>query len=265
MRTRLADARRIAVFDLDNTLLIGDIGEAVFARLLHDGAKLACTWQEYEAFLRCDQSAAYRIVVEAMAGLSPGEVEEATVRALNQQEACVEIEGAEVPVPRVNRVMREFVGELQERGYEVYVISASNQTSVRIVTEDFFGIPPERSFGLELELSHGHFSQVLKYPYPIGAGKAELYRAVVGVTAPLMTATDSLIDAPLLSLTDRHGLSVWVGKSRSEFRAIRARLALPQHFCFVQRPKAQNLRKRVRVLGEQWSTVHDSPSVATET
>jgi hypothetical protein len=32
---------RIALFDLDNTLLIADIGEAVFAGLLVDGARMS--------------------------------------------------------------------------------------------------------------------------------------------------------------------------------------------------------------------------------
>jgi len=262
---KLSGRRRIAVFDLDNTLLVGDIGEAVFARLLRDGARLACGWKEYESFLRCDQSAAYRLVVETMAGLSPAEVERATIKVLSQPEPFIEVEGTGVPVPRVNRTMREFAAEVQERGYEVYVISASNQTSVRIVCEDFFGISPKRCFGLELSVAGGRFTNVLKTPYPIGAGKVELYRAIAGDLLPQITATDSFIDAPLLSLTDPLGLSVWVGKSRMEFKAVRDRLRLPQHLCFVQRPMDQNLRKRVRILGEQWSRVDDSPSAITET
>ena len=42
-RTLGADYVKIALFDLDNTLIIGDIGEAVFAHLLADEAPLKCT------------------------------------------------------------------------------------------------------------------------------------------------------------------------------------------------------------------------------
>lgn len=256
---------RIALFDLDNTLLIGDIGEAVFARLLADGARLSCTWGEYRSFLRCDQTAAYRLVVEAMAGLSLRDVEEATVRVLNQSDPFVAIEGNLVPVPKIHRAMRELVARLQDLRYLTYVISASNQISVRIIVEDFFGIEPGQAFGLETKLVDERLTQTLRTPFPISTGKADLYHKCVSDVRPLVTATDSLIDAPMLALTDPIGLSIWVGKNRREFRSMKERLRLPQQFCLVQRPKSQNLRKRVRMVGEQWSKVQGPSLLLTET
>ncbi len=82
---------------------------------------------------------------------------------------------------------------------------------------------------------------------------------------PLITATDSLIDAPLLGSTDPNGFSIWVGRNRAEFKSVRERLRLPQHFCYVQRPKDYSLRKRVRMFGEQWSSVQDPSPLSTET
>ncbi len=256
---------KIALFDLDNTLLVGDIGEAVFARLLSDGAKMSCTWSDYRAFLRCDQSAAYRLSVEAMAGLAVRDVEEATIRVLNQPEPFVAVEGAIVPVPRIHRAMKELVARLQDLRYVVYVISASNQISVRIIAEDFLGIAPEHALGLKSKIADGRLTQVLQKPYPISTGKADLYRKVAGDIRPLITATDNPIDAPLLRLTDPAGFSVWVGENKAEFKSVRESLRLPQHICFVQRPKDYSLRKRVRMLGEQWSSVQGSSPMLSET
>jgi phosphoserine phosphatase len=263
---RLGSAHpKIALFDLDNTLLVGDIGEAVFARLLADGMITTCTWGDYESFLRSDQTAAYRFVVEAMAGLSVRDVEEATVRVLNQPSPFVAVDGALVPVPKIHTAMREFIRNLQDLHYLIYVISASNQFSVRIIAEDFFGINPRCAFGLELKLTDGRLIQTLRTPYPISQGKADLYGITVGEVRPLITATDSLIDAPLLALTDPLGLSIWVGNNRSEFRSMKERLRLPQQFCLLQRPKDQNLRKRVRMFGEQWRSVQGPSPLLTET
>ncbi|HTR81712.1 MAG TPA: HAD family hydrolase [Bacteroidota bacterium] len=259
------DGLKIALFDLDNTLIVGDIGEAVFARLLADGKKLGCTWGEYEAFLRSDQTAAYRFIVEAMEGLSIKEVEEATVRVLNQHEPVIAVEGKQVPVPRIHRGMRELVFYLREIGYTDYIISASNQIAVRIVAADFFAIPAERAFGIEMKTCDGVLTSSLIKPFPISSGKQDVFRKRVGNFRPFITATDSMIDAPMLALTDPSGLSLWVGKNRREFKRVQERLQLPQQCCFVQRPQSYSLRKRVRILGEQWRTAHPSSPLLTET
>ena len=247
------DRLKIALFDLDNTLLVGDIGEAVFACLLAGAAPLKCTWEEYQSFLRCDVTAAYRLVVESMAGLSVREVEEATVKVLKHPAPFIEAGNAHVPVPRPHPGMRKLVLLLQKLRYKVYVISASNQISVRITAEEFFGIPPENSFGIETKTASKLLSATLVKPFPISAGKVDVYHKYVSTVSPLITATDSLIDAPMLGLTDPIGLSLWVGKNRSEFKAVKERIRQPQRFCFVQRPRSYSLRKSVRTFGEQRS------------
>ena len=255
---------KIALFDFDNTLLIGDIGEAVFARLLADGAPLKCTWEEYQSFLRCDVTAAYRLVVESMAGLAVREVEQATVRVLNQSTPFIKTGNAHVTVPKPHPGMKKLVSLLQKLRYSVYVISASNQTSVRIAAEEFFGIPPEYSFGIEPKTVNGVLSATLVRPFPIAAGKVDVYRKSISTLPPLITATDSVIDAPMLGLTDPMGLSLWVGKSRSEFKDMREGLGQPQKFCFVQRPRNYSFKNRVRTFGEQRSREVVSSTVFAE-
>ena len=241
---------KIALFDLDNTLLIGDIGEAVFARLLADGAPLKCTWEEYQSFLRCDVTAAYRLVVESMAGLTVSDVEEATAKVMKQSNPFIEVGTAHVAVPKPHPGIRKLISLLQKLRYRVYVVSASNQISVRIAAEEFFGIPPECSFGIEAKAANNFLLPTLVKPFPVSTGKVEVYHKYVGSVSPLITATDSLVDAPLLGLTDPIGFSIWVGVNRSEFKAVKERIRQPQRFCFVQRPRRYSLRNNVRTFGE---------------
>jgi phosphoserine phosphatase len=259
-----ADRIKIALFDLDNTLLVGDIGEAVFVQLLTNGLSLKCTWEEYQSFLRRDVSAAYRLVVESMAGLTIREVEEATVKVLKNPDSTIKYGKAEVPVPRPHPGMKKFVMQLRKLKYNIYVISASNQTSVRIAAEEFFGISPECSFGIETKITGGRLSATLVKPYPIGGGKKEVYHKHIGPSAPLVTATDSINDVQMLSLTDPVGLSVWVGKNRAEFKAVKEQIGQPQRFCFVPRPRNYSLMKRVRTFGEQRSSDVVSSTVFAE-
>jgi hypothetical protein len=161
--------------------------------------------------------------------------------------------------------MKVLVGRLQDLRYRIYVISASNEISVRIIVENFYGIAPECAFGLEAKLVDGRLTQTLRTPYPISTGKADLFHKRIGNVRPLITATDNLIDTPLIALTDSIGLSIWVGKNRGEFRLMKERLRLSQQFCLVQRPTDQNLRKMVRMFGEQWSKVPCPSSLFNET
>lgn len=151
--------------------------------------------------------------------------------------------------------MRELIFFLQNLGYSSYIISASNQISVRIVSSMFFRVPESRVFGLFPKTIDGTLTPTLQRPYPVSSGKVEVYRKFIHSTSPLITASDSVVDAPMLGLTDPIGLSIWVGKSRGSYRAMRERLRMPQQFCFVQRPKYQSFRKSVRIFGEQEITV----------
>ena len=263
-RTLSTDHVKIALFDLDNTLIIGDIGEAVFAHLLADGAPLKCTWEEYQSFLRCDVSAAYRLVVESMAGLTIREVEEATMKLLKKPASFIRAGNAHVPVPKPHPGMKKLVSLLRILRYNIYVISASNQISARMTAEEFFGISPACSFGIETKTVSGFLSATLVKPFPIAAGKADVYHKYISTLPPLLTATDSLIDAPMLGLTDPIGLSLWVGKNRSEFKTVKERFGQPQRFCFVQRPRHYNLRNSVRTFGEQRSSEVVSSTVFAE-
>ena len=50
--SHLGGKSRTAVFDLDNTLLVGDIGNAVFAQLLSEDVPLSFSWSEYQQMVQ---------------------------------------------------------------------------------------------------------------------------------------------------------------------------------------------------------------------
>jgi len=159
-----------AVFDFDNTLVCGDIGEATLAVLARDGivvpaglpAHLAAPFLDpsgrrvgaadvpdvaalYEALLGCTETQAgettplttgYVWAVEAMQGLGVDAVVAATREALRESAPFTERHvatpgGARYPVPFVYPEMAELIAVLGANGFQPWIVSASNVWSVR--------------------------------------------------------------------------------------------------------------------------------------
>lgn len=236
---------RRAVFDLDQTLLRGDIGEAVHARLLLDREPVRLSWQEYRTMVAKDAPSAYLAAADALRGLPVEVVMQATFKLLSTQTRELVIERSLVPVPRPHPVMQAVVALLHNLGYAVHVITASHQIPARIVVAEFFGIPEERVHGVRSAMDGERLSDRLLPPYPIGAGKCEVYRTFVGTDAPLIAGGDSALDLPMLGLTDNEGLVIWVGEDRLRFELMKGRLGGRRSFAFVHRtatgsrPRAQ--------------------------
>jgi phosphoserine phosphatase len=235
-RTRMMhDGPRIAVFDLDDTLLIGDIGEAVFAQLLAEQTPLGLDWDEYRALLQVDSSDAFRLMVSAMEGVSTRRVKEATRVILQSRYKYIAVDEHYLPVPRVHPVMKEIVDWLHAHQFLTYIISASNHISVSIVAHECFGIPEERAFGIRSWLRNDRLTEALLKPVPVHYGKVEVYQSYIGPAFPLLTAGDSRQDIPIISLTAPQGLSLWVGNRPSDASSMKIRHRLPQRFCFIPR------------------------------
>lgn len=157
-----------AVFDFDNTVICGDIGEAILAILvrdaiLHPDAALCPPFRTsdgrtlrvevprdvipyYEALLnptihgaedKSPLSNAYAWAVQIMAGLSPRDIVDATSRAaaLSAPDRLVPIEIASglapFPAPFLYPGTTELIAALLRRSVSVWVVSASNVWSVR--------------------------------------------------------------------------------------------------------------------------------------
>lgn len=236
--------KKIALFDLDNTLIIGDIGEAVFAQLLAGKFPLSLQWDEYQALLRQDRKEAYQRVVKAMNGITYRDVEDATIKIIESRELFIRIEDAQVPVPRPHPKMKLLVSLLQDLGYDIYIISASNQISVRMIATTFFEISPQCAFGIQSVVSKGMLTEKLADPIPIWRGKVDTYYKYIDATQPLITASDSFMDVPLFSLTDPIGLSLWVGNDYHLFETMQQSIRQPQRFFFVKRGEQSKFEKQ---------------------
>jgi phosphoserine phosphatase len=225
---------RIAAFDLDGTLLIGDIGDAVFAYLVLKEHNLKLSWDEYQRLLRTHKSKAYRAVVEAMGGLEIQTVIQATSEVMKLGREYFALGSDRVRSPRPRPLLSEFVSLLHEFRYQVFVISASNHISVQYVAQTWFNIPPSHAYGIQGRIQAGRITSELVEPVPVGSGKAELFKLVSGSKDPLITGTDSRLDLPLLRLTHPQGLSLWVGDDRIDFNAVRENARAGQRFFFVE-------------------------------
>jgi len=159
------------VFDFDNTIISGDVGEAVLAILAAEGrispssiCKTLCpdlsplgreklgvencsnVMEYYEALLAptahgpADPSPlanAYVWATEVLEGLTVADVLSATARVYqlgraNPDASITVMPGmTPYPVPRFHEEMVELIGQLLRLKYEVWIVSASNVWSVR--------------------------------------------------------------------------------------------------------------------------------------
>lgn len=240
---------KIAAFDLDNTLLIGDIGEAAFIQLkldqqqgplAIDGSTIPFSWQDYDALLQENKKEeAFTQMVASYENIPKETIEAATARVMNCGLNEISAEGGCVPVPRPNPITQAFIHLLQALDYTIYVISASQQLCVQYVAKKYFNIPETNVIAMRNTLKTIDGRSVLtaqvEKPWTVGQGKAVSYHHFVGSTPPLITAGDSTTDLPVLDLTDPNGLIVWVGGDEKKWQYVREQLTHPHCAWWLQR------------------------------
>ena len=231
-------SQKIAVFDLDDTLIDGDIGDAVFARLKLDEThrlltlqqeRLALEWREYRILIETGKKQeAYRRVVTCMAGMPLKTLVECTRSLIRTTPGHIKIEGETVPVPAVKPDMVELLKLLKKLKYRIMVISASNHFSVRIAAGELLKLPRSRTFGIRPKISFlrpdpanrrmAVLTGTLHEPVPWSRGKAELYTRLTRGIPPLISGGDSHSDLFLLNLTHPLGLAIWAGRGGGQPR-----------------------------------------------
>ncbi len=241
---------KIAVFDLDNTLLEGDIGDAVFAQLkinekkqplTIDNQLIPFTWAEYQELMRTKgKKEAYQRLVISQAGIPLKRIIEITRQVMALETPFLELGDVKVPVPSPNSLMKVLLVFLKRLDYEIYVISASNHYSVQCVAEEFFGIPAANVFGMKPILWEDKdkgfiLGNKIDGPITVGEGKAEAYRQLIGTVSPLLTAGDSTTDFQVLNLVDPQGLCIWVGNDEKKYNSIQQQLDHPNTAYFLYR------------------------------
>lgn len=233
--------RKIAAFDLDNTLLIGDIGEAVFAALKMQGYIPGFGWESYRKLLATNRGEAYCSIVRALSGLTERTIHKVTLDVLTRSEDYIELDWSFIRVPRAHPLMLILVNQLRSLGYQICVISASNEISARIAAWRLFNIPPFYVYGIRQGMQQGVLTSELISPMPIGEGKVEVFRRFFGEADPAITAGDSSLDIPLLQMTDPRGFSMWVGEEKVGLDIVRQKVGASRKVCFLARPPVSQI------------------------
>ncbi len=210
-RCRRAGRTPRAVFDLDHTLLDGDIGEAVHARLLLEGEGTPLRWEEYERLLAHDPALAFRRAAESLAGLKPSRVQEVARELLLRPGGRLRLESRTIPLPRPHPVMREVIDGMRVLGVDWFVLTASGQIQAETAVETLYDAPRSRVIGLRSGVKDGVLTRHLVPPYPIGHGKPVAFRQMVSSLPPVVGAGDSLLDIPMLKLVHPNGVCLWRG------------------------------------------------------
>jgi hypothetical protein len=164
----LPEERRVAVFDVDGTLwcerphnpqlefLVAELRGAVAGRPELAGRA------EYRAVLEWDRAAIARLgavnvmlaLTELHAGLTPEEFEARVATWFG----ATQHPDKGVPWSQTRyRPMLELIAELRARHFSVYLATGIGTEFVRVVSQRFFGVPPEGVAGAQVgyELDHG--------------------------------------------------------------------------------------------------------------
>ena len=257
----------VAVFDFDNTLIRGDIGELFSHYLIDELAyryDLDAFWElideadgrkhireltgrvlaldpaerrqspDYRQYLaemgavygrkyaREGKAACYEWAVRLHVGMRPGQIHDLTQRAVDRELARpLEVEerrtsrGETVRISRGIRrhvQMHELSAAMERAGFEVWVVSATNQWTVEAFAERAFGVPRARVLGNRVARGEdGVLTDKTLAPVLFREGKVEIIEREIG-RQPAVVFGDSDTDLDML----RHASHLAVLVDRGE-------------------------------------------------
>jgi len=213
------DKNQYAAFDLDNTLLIGDIGEAVFALLVKSKNVKNFGWNDYINLIKEDREKAYFKVIEVMDNIVLEVLENITRKIIHTKATEIELEGYKIPIPKPNTIMQSLVTLLNTSGIKVNVVTASNRVSAEIICWEYFGIPASNVFGAKVDINDNKTIKIKADEIPYGKEKVNVLKREFK-DKPVFTAGDAIWDRFLLSYTTINGIRLWTGKD-SEFKELK--------------------------------------------
>lgn len=227
------EGKPYAAFDMDNTLLVGDIGEAVFAGLIKKELIQGFNWQDYQNLLCLNREAAYMKVIEVMDGLEPHILKDITYEVLNSDNPNIEINNVIIPCPRPNVIMQALIQYLQEKDIAVFVVTASNQLSAEIVCMEYFNLPASNIFGVPVCYDiNGRFAYKPSVA-PFGIGKVNVLKSKFN-HKPGITGGDGIWDKYLLDYTSDSGIRLWLGHDIQEYLKLKEEYYPDKNFYHIQ-------------------------------
>jgi phosphoserine phosphatase len=175
-----------------------------------------------------------------MAGLPLETLLETSRRVMHSNLKYLESEGVKIPVPYPYPPMQALPVRLRSLGYEIYIISATNQYTVRYVAKEYFGIPASNVFGmLPTVINDPHHGKIIgddiDGPVTVVEGKVEVYKKYIGSIPPIISGGDSTTDIMMLNLTDPNGLIIWVGEDENKLASIKKDITHPEIVYFLKK------------------------------
>ncbi len=200
-----------AFFDMDNTILVGDIGELVVLALLNENMPLSMSWEEYLIMLKNEgERVAYRKINEAKAGNNVEDLKQIVVKLLDLESPYRYLTYTK-NIPKRNSAIKDLLFELKIRDYELYLVTASSQYVAEAVVEKWFPeFETDKVFGVRNKIINGLLSEELETPFPIKEGKGQVIDLIMGNEKPLICAGDSINDVDMLNKTHQNGLNLIV-------------------------------------------------------
>lgn len=211
---------KIAVFDFDNTMILGDIGDASIAFMLENEIDVGFSWSEYLELQRIgDVQKAFRMASNIFNGFEVDCIKRfanAVVKIENPDIVFFENDYIfKVKVPRPNSVMIDLVKLLYKFDFEIHIISSSNQFLVSQLAKKYFDLDSNFVHGIKHEIQRfmdvDVLTETIISPTPIDTGKIDVYKKYIGKSGPILFGGDSIYDLPISKTVAQNGIIFWFG------------------------------------------------------
>ena len=220
LKSKIFDIPKTAFFDMDNTLLVGDIGELIILAILNNQSnlgkmKLSMNWEEYNSCMAINgEPFAYQEIIKAKQGNSIENLRTLTNEILSDSQPLKFSEGnfqILKPKPRPYKAIKNLISELIEREYNIYVITASSHYIAETVISNWFPeININNVYGVRNKLIGSILTNELENPFPINEGKGLVIDNITKNYKPLITAGDSPNDLFMFNRTHKEGIKLIV-------------------------------------------------------
>lgn len=214
----LNDGACFAVFDFDNSCIVNDIADAVFAylcrnKLLKDYTLLGREKSNnveyhqlifrnyYEILGRGDIKKAYTFCAKVLSGFNKREIEIITKQTIHFEGKKIrraklygiDIESGLAIKPQI----KELMNVLKKRDIVIWIITASPQVIAETAVR-YYGFPC-KVVGLKNKAKNGIFTAEIEKPYSILGGKITCIKKFISSNKkPLLAVGDSMSDFPML-------------------------------------------------------------------
>lgn len=214
----LNDGACFAVFDFDNSCIVNDIADAVFAylcrnKLLKDYTLLGREKSNnaeyhqlvfryyYEILGRGDIKKAYTFCAKVLSGFNKREIEIITKQTIHfegKKIRRVKLYGIDIERGlAIKSQIKELMNVLKKRNIVIWIITASPQVIAETAARHY-GFSG-KVVGLKNKIEKGIFTAEIEKPYSILEGKVACIRKFVSPNKkPLLAVGDSMSDFPML-------------------------------------------------------------------